>query len=323
MKYRPLGTTGIEVSEIGFGAWGIGGLTDGMTSYGATDDAESLGALKQAYAEGINFYDTSNVYGTGHSETLIGRAFSDCRDRVIIASKAGFTGYDSALDFSPDHLWASLEQSLARLGSDYLDLFQLHNPDPASLRDMPEIGEALAAMKTEGLIRAYGISAKGPEDAIGALEVIPFDVVQINLNMMDIRAVDTGLLRLAAERGAGIIARTPLCFGFLSGQVTAETRFPPGDHRHLWSRQQIQKWADGARQLHMAVPSANGQSRTQTALRFCLSHDPVSVVIPGIMTAEEALENALASELGPLSAAELHEVYELHSRLSFFVHPGR
>ncbi len=319
MKYRPLGASGLEVSEIGFGAWGIGGLTDGMTSYGATDDGESLRALEHALAIGINFFDTSNVYGSGHSETLIGRAFSSCRDQVIIASKAGFTAYDAPLDFSPGHLRKSLEQSLIRLGSDYLDLFQLHNPPPALLRDTPEIGETLAALKTEGLIRAHGVSAKGPDEAIGALDAFPFDSVQVNLNMMDIRAIDSGLLRLAAERGAGVIARTPLCFGFLSGRVSSETKFPPGDHRHMWSQKQIETWSEGARQLELAVPAPNNQSRSQMAIRYCLSHDGVSTVIPGILTEQEATENALASEFGPLSENELQAVRKIHHCMSFFV----
>jgi aryl-alcohol dehydrogenase-like predicted oxidoreductase len=321
MKYRPLGASGLEISEIGFGGWGIGGLTEGMTSYGATDDAQSLRALDHAREIGINFFDTSSVYGYGHSETLIGRAFAGCRDRVIIASKAGFTAYDRPPDFSPRQLRQSLETSLARLGTDYLDLLQLHNPAPTLLDENPDICETLRAMKADGLIRAHGISVRNPEDGIAALDAFDFDAVQVNLNMMDIRAIDSGLLDLAAARGVGIIARTPLCFGFLSGEVSHRTEFRPGDHRRMWPRNQVERWSEGALRLNRAVPAPDGQTRSQIALRFCLSHAGISTVIPGIMTCEEAAENAQASAFGPLSEGDLRAVAEIHRDMEFFVPP--
>src|SRR5215203_5260822 len=126
MKYRALGRTGLTVSEIGFGAWGIGGRTVGQTSYGDTDDATSLAALGRALDRGITFFDTSSAYGNGHSEALIGRAFASSRQRVVIATKAGYEAWDRPPDFSAAAIVASAESSLARLRTDYIDLFQLH-----------------------------------------------------------------------------------------------------------------------------------------------------------------------------------------------------
>ena len=128
MRYRPLGKTGLQVSEIGFGAWGIGGRTVEQTSYGDTDDRTSLAALDRALERGITFFDTSAAYGNGHSEELIGRAVRGKRSRAVITTKAGYEAWDQPPDFSPSAIVASTERSLARLGTDYLDLLQLHNP---------------------------------------------------------------------------------------------------------------------------------------------------------------------------------------------------
>src|SRR5919197_1411698 len=128
MKYRPLGRTGLVVSEIGYGAWGIGGRTAAETSYGDTDDRVSLAALARALDLGITFFDTSAAYGDGHSEQLIGQAVKARRAEVVIATKAGYESWERAPDFSSAGIIASTERSVQRLGSDYVDLLQLHNP---------------------------------------------------------------------------------------------------------------------------------------------------------------------------------------------------
>lgn len=319
MKYRQLGATGLRVSEVGFGAWGIGGRTEGLTSYGDTNDATSLEALRRALDVGITFFDTSNVYGSGHSEALIGGAFYDCRDKVVIATKAGFTTYSDAPDFTPQGIRRSLEGSLRRLKSDYVDVLQLHNPPPELLVSHPEIGESLEDMKREGLIRAHGISVKSPDEGLAALNAFAFDSLQANLNMMDIRLIGSGLLDVAAVKRVGVIARTPLCFGFLSGKVASNARFPEGDHRNLWSREQIERWSEGAKLLRAAVPVPDGQTQTQVALRFCLSIRSVSCVIPGILTPAEAEENAAASDAGALSKVEMVSIESINRDHAFFV----
>ena len=322
VRTRPLGATGITVSDIGFGAWGIGGATAGATSYGATDDGRSLDALTRAFDLGITFYDTSNAYGDGHSEHLIGRAFAGRRDRVVIATKAGFPRFDQPQDFSPGHLRASLEASLRRFDTDHVDLFQLHSPPIALVRERGEIIETLRALVTEGKARAFGISVKAPDDARVAIEELGFPVVQLNLNLVDQRAWDTGLLDLAAARGVGIITRTPLCFGLLAGKVAPDTVFDPADHRSAWPKAQIARWIEGSRLFVAAVAGRTRQTPAQVALRFCLSHPAVSSTIPGILAPAEAEENAAASALGPLSADEIAEIRRIYAGETFFVGRG-
>jgi aryl-alcohol dehydrogenase-like predicted oxidoreductase len=317
MKYRALGRTGLDVSEIGFGAWGIGGRTVGTTSYGDTDDSTSLAALDRALDRGINFFDTSSAYGNGHSEALIGQAFAAKRERVVIATKAGYDAWDKPPDFSPAAVVASAEASLRRLRTDYIDLFQLHNPAHDALR-APELREALAGLQKAGKIRAWGVSAKSPVEAIEALNEFDVAVVQANFNMMDVRALD-GLLAEVARHQAGFIGRTPLCFGFLSGTISKETVFPPGDHRLGWSRAQLDNWIDGAADLLAAVKAAPGREGAQSALRFCLAFPAISSVIPGILTPAEAEENVRASDLGPLPEAAVEAVLEINRKRQFFV----
>jgi aryl-alcohol dehydrogenase-like predicted oxidoreductase len=320
VKYRPLGRTGLTVSEIGFGAWGIGGRTSGTTSYGDTDDATSLAALRRALDCGITFFDTSSAYGDGHSEALIGEAFSGRRDKVVIATKAGYDSWDQPPDFSPAAVVASADRSLARLRSDYLDLLQLHNPPVEALREGALL-DALARLQKAGKIRAWGVSAKSPAEAIEALVEFGAPVVQANFNMMDVRAVDSGLLDQAAQFGAGFIGRTPLCFGFLSGTIGRDTVFPPGDHRLGWSRAQLDNWIDGAKDLLAAVQAQPGREAVQAALRFCLAQPPISTVIPGILTAAEAEDCALASEAGPLANQVVEGIIGINRARRFFVRP--
>lgn len=322
MRYRPLGRTGLSVSEIGFGAWGIGGRTSGTTSYGDTDDATSRAALGRALDRGITFFDTSSAYGDGHSEALIGEAFAGRRDKVVIATKAGYDSWDKAPDFSPAAVVASAERSLARLRSDYVDLLQLHNPPADSLRD-GALREALAGLQAAGKIRAWGVSAKSPAEAIEALVEFGAPVVQANFNMMDVRAVESGLLEEAARRGAGFIGRTPLCFGFLSGTIGRDTTFPPGDHRLGWSRAQLDNWIDGAADLLAAVKAQPGREGAEAALRFCLSFAAVSAVIPGILKPAEADANAFASAAGPLPDESVAAVLAINRERQFFVRPSK
>jgi aryl-alcohol dehydrogenase-like predicted oxidoreductase len=317
MKYRALGRTGLQVSEIGFGAWGIGGRTAGTTSYGDTDDATSLAALDRALDCGITFFDTSSAYGNGHSESLIGQAFEARRDRVVIATKAGYDAWDKPPNFSPAAVVASAEASLRRLRTDYIDLFQLHNPPQEALR-FADLREALFRLQKDGKIRAWGVSAKSPVEAIEALNEFDVAVVQANFNMMDVRALD-GLLPEVARRQAGFIGRTPLCFGFLSGAIAKDMTFPPGDHRLGWSRAQLDNWIDGAADLLVAVGAAPGREGAQSALRFCLAFAGISSVIPGILTSAEAEENARASEAGALPEAVVEAVLEINRTRQFFV----
>jgi aryl-alcohol dehydrogenase-like predicted oxidoreductase len=324
MRYRPLGRSGIAVSEIGFGAWGIGGATPGATSYGSTDDTVSLRALEEALARGINFFDTSSVYGYGHSEKLLGRVLRNCRDRVVIATKSGLTEYGAPTDFSPHRIRSTLMESLGRLQTDYVDILQLHNPPPARIRDAADIVETIARLKDEGLIRAFGVSVRAPADGLLALAHLDPDVIQTNFNLLDQRALDCSLLDEAEAAACAIVARTPLCFGFLSGQVNERTAFAPDDHRSRWPRSQIVAWANAARD--MLAHADRAQTPSQFALQFCLSYSPVTSVIPGMLRREEVVDNAAASGLGALGQATLAALRARYVKLEAMskpVDPGK
>lgn len=319
MKYRKLGGTGLEVSEIGFGAWGIGGPVDGMPAYGPTEDHESKAALQRAYDLGVNFYDTSDLYGEGHSERLIGETLGNVRDRVIIATKVGFLAGDGPQDFSPGHIRQSLEFSLKRLQTDYIDLYQLHSPPMEILSEDPSILGTLRDLKEEGKIRAFGISVRSPGDGLTAINQFGIQSIQVNFNLLDQRASESGLFDLAADKEVGIIARTPFCFGFLTGAFTSNSKFDSSDHRSGWSAEQIERWVSGGQLFASALSGEPEKSQPQLALRFCMSYSSVSTVIPGMLTTSEVEENVAASQTGPLSALDLGKAEQIFKDNVFFV----
>jgi aryl-alcohol dehydrogenase-like predicted oxidoreductase len=313
--YRPLGGSGIEVSAIGFGAWAIGGRTPGATSYGETDDAVSRRALDEAFDRGVTFYDTASVYGDGHSETLIGETFRDRRDRVVIATKAGILPSFRGYDFSAPWLRTSLEGSLRRLQTDYIDVLQLHNASADVVHAEPPVGEVLARFVEEGKIRAYGFSTPSPQDALALLTIAGTTCCQVNLNLLDWRAVDIGLFKAASAAKIGVIARTPLAFGFLTGRLTRDTTFDDTDHRSRWSRERILAWLDAADAVFAAFgPSADEQGRTDIALRFCLSFAEVSTVIPGMLSPEEVRANIAAVDGGLPDASWIRRIEQAYRR---------
>ena len=314
MKYRRLGNTGITVSEIGFGTWGLGG-----DSYGPADDAVSRQALRLALDLGITFYDTSDLYGKGHSEEILGETLSDCRDRVIIATKVGtlpHTGFHMPQDFSAAHIKTGVEASLRRLGTDYIDLYQLHSP-PLDLPNWDETISTLELLKQEGKIRAFGISARSPGDTKTAVEQFGFGVVQVNFNLIDHRAIDEGLFEVCRQKNVGVIVRTPLSFGFLSGELTGDEEFQGRDHRANWPREQLRRWAN-APQLFMPLNEGKERTLVQLALKFCLSEACVSTVIPGMMTYEEVKENAAAADLPLLTQRELETIRSIYRSHIFY-----
>lgn len=303
------------VSAIGFGAWGIGGCTPGATSYGETDDQESLRALNAAFDRGITFYDTSNVYGNGHSEELIGACFEGRRSDVIIATKAGITASYRGYDFSPAALRTSLEGSLRRLRTDYVDVLQLHNGTLDIVTGDPEVVELMQRFVTEGKVRCWGISTLSPEDALALIDVAGVGCFQVNCNILDWRAVDAGLLAQASARGIGIIARTPLASGFLAGSVGKDTVFPANDHRSRWQRERIVTWIEAAQAAADGVNLADTPGgRVALALRFCLSVEGVATVIPGMLTPSEVLASVAACEQGPLGRDVMQSIEDVYRR---------
>lgn len=316
MKDRQLGKTGISVSEIGFGTWGIGGATEGATSYGETDDKESLRALIHALQRGISFYDTANIYGDGHAEELLGEAFGSDRGKVIIATKVGFVKHGGPHNVSPSYIRECLEDSLRRLKSDYVDVYQLHSVPPELVRAEPACLDTMKELKKEGKIRAFGYSVKNPVDALLVMEEFGVDAVQVNFNMTDQRVLQEGIFDAARAQGVGVIARTPLCFGFLTGAV--DTNFDPKDHRSVWSSEQIARWKE-APNVFSSIDREKEYTLAQFALKFCLSHPEVSTVIPGMLTVKEVEENALTSDLPSLTTEQLEMIEKVSRENTFFV----
>lgn len=320
MKYRQLGSTGIKVSEIGFGTWGIGGLSKGPTSYGPTDDKESVRALEKALDMGITFYDTSNVYGDGHSEELLGNIFGKSRDKVVFATKAGYSEHNSPKDFSPENLRGSLEDSLRRLKTDYVDLYQLHDASANILETENEIIPTLKKLKEEGKIRTYGISINSPDDGVTAVK-LGFPVIQVNFNMIDQRILDNGLIELASNNKIGLIARTPLCFGFLSGKYRPGM-FGKDDHRSTWPIEQQKIWCE-APLLFSNPAKKENLTPVEMALRYCLSFPEISSVIPGMLSAKEVDDNIQTEAKGMLDKETLKEIRMIYQQNNFFVTKNR
>ena len=309
MQYRTLGRTGLKVSEVGFGAWAIGGpakLGDVVIGWGEVDDAMSIRAIEAAFDSGVTFFDTSDVYGAGRSETLIGKALKSKRDRVVIATKVGNrTSPDGqwVKDFSKPWILEAIDASLARLGMDFVDLYQLHSgTDTSQYRD--EAFETLETLKAQGKIRHYGVSVGPAAHGPWVIRNTRADVIQVVYNMLQ-REPEQELLSLAQAQGVGIIARVPLASGFLTGKFAAGVTFPHDDHRsHTYPPEKIRQMVATIAKLDFLV---EGKRKTlaQAALQYCLAHPAVSAVIPGAKTPEQARANAAASDGVLLTANEL------------------
>jgi aryl-alcohol dehydrogenase-like predicted oxidoreductase len=286
---RTLGRTGLSVSEIGFGAWAVGGNAFG-NSYGATDDAESRRAIRRAFELGCNFFDTADVYGHGHSEELLGETLHDVRDQVIIATKVGGNFYDRdmRMDFSPTYLRFAVERSLERLRTDRIDLLQLHNP-PIGLISTMATYEPLEEMKRAGLIRSYGVSVHPPEEGVAAVQTKMPDTVQIVYNLARREAEDT-FLALAAGAGVGVIAREPLANGFLAGCYDAESTWERGDIRARMPRPYVAQLAALGRRVR-ELAEQSGMTAPQLALKFVLDRGDIATAIVGMKTVRQVEEN--------------------------------
>ncbi len=300
MKTRTLGRTGLKVSEIGFGAWAIGGNAHG-NSYGPTDDTESVAAVRHASDMGVNFFDTADVYGWGHSEEILGEALSGRRDGVHIATKVGGDFYHGGvrMNFDSGYIAFALERSLKRLRTDHVDVYQLHNP-PAEMMGDPETYEALEALKAEHKIDHYGVSVHEPSEAALCLGAGSPEVLQIPFSLFRQEWIDE-TFDAARKANVGIIAREPLGNGFLTGTIRPDARF-----RMVAGR------VAAARGLSfLARPD---RTMAQAALQFVLGYPEVSVTIPGAKTVTQAGENAAASDAPPLSKDDVERARRLYAK---------
>jgi aryl-alcohol dehydrogenase-like predicted oxidoreductase len=317
MKYRPFGRTGLQVSEIGFGAWAIGGNAYG-NSYGTTDDAESLAALNRAYDLGCTFYDTADVYGYGHSETLIGKALRGWnREDVILATKVGGDFYHGVtrMNFRAEYVRFALEQSLRRLKTDYIDVYQLHNPPIEMIRD-GSLYTVLQDLQRSGKIRFYGVSIFEPQEGVRAIDVGQVQSIQAVYNLFD-RRPEAGLFDHCEESGVAFIAREPLANSFLTGkhQNLDNAQFEPGDIRANWPRRYLHARVDAARHFDALRPAVY-PSLAAFAIGFVLAQDAVSVVIPGCKTVAQVEENMAASDLPRFSQEQLEAVDGLYAAMA-------
>ncbi len=302
MKYRALGNTGLKVSEVGFGAWAIGGNDHG-NSYGPTDDKVSLEAVERAFELGCNFYDTADVYGHGHSEELLGQALRDHRKQVILATKVGGDFYHDPprMNFNPDYLEFALAKSCERLQTDYIDLYQLHNP-PAQLLKTGKIFESLEKLKDSRRIRDYGVSIRDPQEGLLSMKYGQPAAIQVVFNLLRQEAKNQ-LFQAAREQNVAIIAREPLSNGFLTGKFTIDSTFPSGDIRSNFPRKYLAGLIRASQQLRLL--ESKTRTLAQASIRFALDHKDVSTVIPGAKTPQQTEENIKASELPSLTGEEL------------------
>jgi len=319
MKYREIGDTGIRVSEIGFGAWGIGGISKDAKAYGATDDRTSIKALQRAIERGISFFDTAPLYGYGHSEELIGKAVEHVRHKIILSSKVGYVNFSGEQNFSPEYITKSLTGSLNRLKTDYLDIYQLHDPPLTLLQRDERILQTMDKLTAEGKIRVPAISVRTAEDAMAAITDFNFKSIQVNFNLVDQRILEYGLLNECEKRGVGLIIRTPLCFGFLTGEYHADDDYDKQDHRSHWSQEQIERWATAYKLFAGELQNDRKQTNAQFALRFCLSYKQVSTVIPGILTVEHVNENTASSDARPFPDEVLKKINRIYRENQFMV----
>ena len=324
MNYRELGKTGLRVSEIGFGAWGIGGPAKAGSmpiGWADWDLAASKRAIERSVELGITFFDTADFYGFGKSEELLGEVLGGRWQDLVLATKVGHVlGPDGTiqLDYTRAHIFDACEKSLRRLRKDVIDVYQLHSAKLEHL-ERGECIEAMDELKRRGKIRSWGISLNtfAPErEGSWMLDHNAGDTLQLVLNIINQRALEQIIPR-AQKLGYGIIARMPLQFGLLTGKFSDNTRFDPADHRSMRLPPEILE--RGNRLVAKLTPVAEKMniSLGALALKFVLAHDSVSTVIPGIKNAEQAEQNSSASGEAYLSTedhAALHELYELEFR---------
>lgn len=319
MKTRVLGKTGATISEIGFGAWQIGG------SWGDVSEADGKRALNAALDSGVTFVDTADVYGDGRSEKIIAAVLKERGgEKPFVATKAGrrlsphvTEGYTGA------NIEAFIDRSLTNLGVEALDLVQLHCP-PTEVYYRPDLFGALDQLITKGKIRHYGVSVEKVEEALKAIEYPGVATVQIIYNIFRQRPQDLFFAE-ARKKNVGVIVRVPLASGLLSGKITRDTAFAADDHRNFnrhgeafdvgetFAGVPFEAALEAVEQLRPLVPA--GVSMAQFALRWILTQDAVSVVIPGARNEAQAQSNAAASALAAIDEQTRAAIAALYERL--------
>ncbi len=301
MQYRILGNTGIRVSAIGFGAWAIGGTAEasGMPlGWGKTTDEDSLAAIRRARDLGVNFFDTADSYGFGRSESLLGIVLSRRRNDVVLATKVGVvrssTTGELRKDFSRHHILHAVDGSLKRLRTDYIDLYQLHNPTLDELR-REDIQEVMERLQETGKIRVWGISISTVEEGVEIINRRWGYALQVLYNVLN-QAPAQELFPLAKERGYGVIARVPLASGLLTGKYRQDTIFPSDDVRQNFLTAKRLEEATARVDEVKSIIGGSARNIAEGALRFVLADPAVSTTIPGARNARQVEANVAAAE---------------------------
>ena len=323
---RLIGNSQISVSAMGLGCWAIGGafFYDGKPDgYGEVDDKVSIRAIRSAVDCGVNFFDTADCYGTGHSESVLGEALQGIRDKVVIGTKFGHT-YDETTkhvtgsDGSKDYMRWALDQSLRRLRTDYIDLYTLHiGADDAQLA---EIIEQLESFKKSGLIRAYCWSTGDAEQVKRFVRVSKGDAVMHTVNLFD---HSPEILRECEANNFASIDIFPLAMGMLSGKYKADSIISADEVRgsgHSWvayfkDGKPVPEYLDKLAAVREILTSG-GRTLAQGSLAWIWAKSPVTIPIPGFKTVEQAVENAKAMEFGPLTREQFAEVDSIMGEVS-------
>ena len=318
MNYRSFGRTGWEVSEIGFGAWAIGG------SWGSVSEEDARVALHGAADAGVNFIDTADVYGDGRSEEIIGKFLKERDQRIYVATKLGRRLEPHVAEgYTPANIEGFVDRSLQKLSVDVLDLVQLHCP-PREIYYRPEIFGFLDRLVERGKIRYYGVSVEKVEDGIIATEYPHVASIQIIFNILRQRPAEL-FFRLAKERETAVLARVPLASGLLTGKMSSTTAFSQDDHRafnregaafdrgETFSGVSFETGLKAVERLRPLLPA--GASLAQFALRWILMFDAVSLAIPGAKNHEQAAGNAAASGQPRLSEEVMRKTREIYDSL--------
>ena len=326
MDTRTLGRTGWKISTVSFGAWAVGG------TWGPVDDGESMAALHRALERGVNFIDTADVYGDGHSERLIARLRREHKGHdFYVATKAGRRLPRQTVEgYTRENLTSFIERSLKNLEVEALDLLQLHCP-PQDLYYHPEVFGILDDLVKAGKLRFYGVSVERVEEALKAIEFPNVQSVQIIYNIFRQRPADL-LFKETQRRQVGVLARLPLSSGMLAGKMKPDSQFASNDHRNFnrqgeafdrgetFSGVPFQVGLDAVEELRPLVPA--NMTMATFALRWILMNPAVTCVIPGGKRPAQVDENVIAGSLPPLSDAALARVQEIYDqRIRPHVHP--
>jgi aryl-alcohol dehydrogenase-like predicted oxidoreductase len=311
MEKRTLGKSGISVHPIGIGLWAMGG-----TIWGKTDDSESLATIDRALELGINFFDTADVYGDGHSEVVLGKAMKGRRDKFILGTKIGWIDFDGdkgrSAYTSLEKVVAGVEENLRRLDTDYIDLLQWHvNFKEETMENFIEGSKLLVK---QGKLRAFGVSSSDTPYIQEFFSEGSADTLQIDYSILN-RTAEKDIFPFCKKNGVGTIIRGGLAMGILTGKFSKDSQFGEDDFRHAWihddaQHKQFNADIDVVDKLKEAFP---GENLAQLALRFIISNDAVSVVIPGAKRISQLEANFASAERGLLSKQEMNTINEIVS----------